>query len=401
MGFEKEAIWTEMEARAGKGRPSREHPYGTGDATKRTVDAIVGSSMGDDPHRCPARRLIAPEEDASPPRTPIYHGRGPFGRAHPASRNHIWTTGRGNHWHREMPRIGNGPTSSSFEFEDLQRYHNDGTQLSFNDGHENMRPSIFLTPSPLMIATPEVKRFLVKNNDLLTSFGNNRYLDNLMYRISKNRLRRLSEKEKSIEDIVDTTFSYYGLGNYLTIQSQQIKSEIIGLAKLVANKNPRTIVEIGTVHGGTLYIWSRINYDTPKIIVSIDLPGGPYGGGYPKQKEKFYSDFNTNNTLHLIRADSHQASTKNILRDCLQGKKIDYLFLDGDHTYDGVRMDFNLYKEFINDKGIVAFHDILPNKRHPECGVHEFWEEISREYESKVFIDSYEQGWAGIGVLLF
>ncbi len=40
MGFEKEAIWEEMEARAGKGRPSREHPYGTGDAARRIVDAL-------------------------------------------------------------------------------------------------------------------------------------------------------------------------------------------------------------------------------------------------------------------------------------------------------------------------------------------------------------------------
>ena len=38
MGFE--AICAEMEARAGKGRPSQEHPYGTGDAARRIVDAL-------------------------------------------------------------------------------------------------------------------------------------------------------------------------------------------------------------------------------------------------------------------------------------------------------------------------------------------------------------------------
>jgi len=30
MGFDERAIWEEMEARAGKGRPSNEHPYGGG-----------------------------------------------------------------------------------------------------------------------------------------------------------------------------------------------------------------------------------------------------------------------------------------------------------------------------------------------------------------------------------
>jgi hypothetical protein len=40
MGFE--AIWAEMEARASEGRPSREHPYGTGDAAKKIVDVLEG-----------------------------------------------------------------------------------------------------------------------------------------------------------------------------------------------------------------------------------------------------------------------------------------------------------------------------------------------------------------------
>ena len=40
MGFDTTAIWAEMEARAGKGRPSQEHPYGTGDAARKIVDAL-------------------------------------------------------------------------------------------------------------------------------------------------------------------------------------------------------------------------------------------------------------------------------------------------------------------------------------------------------------------------
>jgi len=40
MGFE--AICAEIEARAGKGRPSQEHPYGTGDAARKIVDVLEG-----------------------------------------------------------------------------------------------------------------------------------------------------------------------------------------------------------------------------------------------------------------------------------------------------------------------------------------------------------------------
>ena len=42
MGLEKEAIWAEMEERAGRGRPSKEHPYSTGDAARKIVDVLEG-----------------------------------------------------------------------------------------------------------------------------------------------------------------------------------------------------------------------------------------------------------------------------------------------------------------------------------------------------------------------
>jgi hypothetical protein len=40
MGFD--AIWAEMVARAGTGRPNQEHPYGTGEAARKIVDALEG-----------------------------------------------------------------------------------------------------------------------------------------------------------------------------------------------------------------------------------------------------------------------------------------------------------------------------------------------------------------------
>lgn len=44
----------------------------------------------------------------------------------------------------------------------------------------------------------------------------------------------------------------------------------------------------------------------------------------------------------------------------LQGIKIDFLFIDGDHSYEGVSLDFNLYQNIISDHGIIAIHDSDP-----------------------------------------
>src|SRR5579863_9207111 len=56
------------------------------------------------------------------------------------------------------------------------------------------------------------------------------------------------------------------------ISVQQVPSEIMELARLVAGAKPRTIVEIGTSRGGSLFILCRLA-PADSTIVSIDMPG--------------------------------------------------------------------------------------------------------------------------------
>ena len=37
--------------------------------------------------------------------------------------------------------------------------------------------------------------------------------------------------------------------------------------------------------------------------------------------------------------------------------KIDYLHIDADHTYEGVKRDFDLYSTIMNENGIISIHD--------------------------------------------
>ena len=67
---------------------------------------------------------------------------------------------------------------------------------------------------------------------------------------------------------------------------------------------------------------------------SVDLPSGPFGGGYPRRKAPLFRKFaRADQKLHLIRADSHSQETKEGILQILKGEQLDYLFLDGDHTY--------------------------------------------------------------------
>ena len=72
--------------------------------------------------------------------------------------------------------------------------------------------------------------------------------------------------------------------------------------------------------------------------------------------------------------------------------KIDYLHIDADHTYEGVKMDFELYSTIMNENGIISIHDTDPEywenyqtyegESHDLCtGPSELIKEISDEWE--------------------
>lgn len=215
----------------------------------------------------------------------------------------------------------------------------------------------------------------------------------------------------------------------------QVESEISDLANLVQNdivdkreNDPfyqYNILEIGTKFGGTFYIWNTIN--PYGMNISIDMSdGGQHGGVSEEDMDKrdlwFYERFDN---CHFIRDDSHDPWTQikllSYLRpsktDILAGRiepSIDFLFIDGDHTYEGVKADFKMYSPFMKNGAIIAFHDIVISDRHHQRDVYvgEFWKDITsnvvgdgvcsyngQSYAFKEFVGSDDQDWAGIGIL--
>jgi predicted O-methyltransferase YrrM len=170
----------------------------------------------------------------------------------------------------------------------------------------------------------------------------------------------------------------------------QVRSEIVELGKILQASPPRRSLEIGTNYGGTLLMLCTLSPPGARII-SIDLPGGRFGGGYPVRKIPLYKRFpRSGQRLHLIRADSHAAKTKQRVLRILSGEPLDYLFLDGDHSYDGVRRDFEMYAPLVSSGGIVAFHDIVVHQPETRCEVKKFWNEIKQRYRHHEIIADWK-----------
>ncbi|MFC6993636.1 class I SAM-dependent methyltransferase [Haladaptatus sp. GCM10025707] len=146
-----------------------------------------------------------------------------------------------------------------------------------------------------------------------------------------------------------------------------------------------------------MYAWARLlNADTK--FISIDLPGGEFGGGYSENRQQLLDSF-SDAEMTFIRANSHSADTIAKAAGEVLHNGVDFLFIDGDHTYEGVKADWTLYRELVNDGGIVAFHDIAPHPEYPNSNVDQLWDEIKEDYDTTEFIEDSNQGWAGIGLV--
>jgi predicted O-methyltransferase YrrM len=179
--------------------------------------------------------------------------------------------------------------------------------------------------------------------------------------------------------------------------AMQKLSEVAPFLALVGR--PRTIVEIGAGRGGMLAAFCAAAREDA-TIVCVDLEDGPYGGGANNAQLRSVANAKPPQKLHLVRGDSLDP----VIRDrtaTLTPNGVDVLFIDGDHTFDGVSGDFRMYSPRVVPGGIVAFHDILPHSTVPDCQVDRLWASLSGSKREIVAPRELLSGgtWGGIGIL--
>jgi cephalosporin hydroxylase len=151
-------------------------------------------------------------------------------------------------------------------------------------------------------------------------------------------------------------------------------------------------VEIGVDHGGTLFLWTRVAAPDA-VVAGIDTrPLGRLGRRSPYALVRVGFAHDGQRVDLLLPRDSHDTRTVDELRSALGGRPIDFLFIDGDHTYEGVRQDFELYAPLVRAGGMVALHDVGAAEAP---GVMQFWSELTATKSTEESISSRY----GIGVV--
>lgn len=170
--------------------------------------------------------------------------------------------------------------------------------------------------------------------------------------------------------------------------ANQDETELAGLLELV--EPGWCVVEIGCDRGGSLWAYRTAGAGR---VIGVDLPAGGWGTGLACDPHG----------ATMVVGDSHHPGTHSHLQAVLNGRQIDMLFIDGDHTLDGVRQDYDWYAPLVRTGGIIALHDICRHRDYPALQVDELWRDICRTNPGRTSeIINRDRPWdtgMGIGVL--
>lgn len=170
--------------------------------------------------------------------------------------------------------------------------------------------------------------------------------------------------------------------------------------ELICRQKPRTLVELGTYSGSSFAAFCQAAQacGAGTKCYGVDLwEGDIHMGSFDEALYREVSDYMATNhpdTAILVRKDFNAAAG-----DFADGS-IDFLHIDGTHTYEAVANDFHTWLPKVSDRGVVLFHDTnvtVENVGEPakRFGVRRFFDETKGAYAHIEFDHCY-----GLGVLV-
>jgi hypothetical protein len=161
---------------------------------------------------------------------------------------------------------------------------------------------------------------------------------------------------------------------------------------LVVAARPRLVVELGTYRGASYggFCEAVLRGGQPTKCFAVDTwTGDDHAGHYGDQ---VYDEFLRFNERRYGRFSTALRMTFDDAAGRFADGTIDLLHIDGYHTYEAVRHDFETWRPKLSDRALVLFHDTA--EREADFGVWKLWEELRGGFAGFEFLHSH-----GLGVL--
>jgi cephalosporin hydroxylase len=225
----------------------------------------------------------------------------------------------------------------------------------------------------------DLTRIKFIKESIVEDLKNNNYLENLIIKLGFNT-EILREQPQIVKDN----------GGGLLIW--QYPNQFSKYLSLLSEQKIQSYIEIGCRWGGTFVLTNEYLkiFNNVNKSVAVDIIDSPV-----------LNYCISNNETKFIKLNSQSQEFMNYMNN----NYFDLIFIDGDHSYNGVKNDYEISK---NSGKIFVFHDII-NDICP--GVIQFWNELkineNDTYNFFEFVEQYEDVWnntqqkfLGIGVAI-
>lgn len=123
------------------------------------------------------------------------------------------------------------------------------------------------------------------------------------------------------------------------------------------------VLEIGSFKGKSTIVLAKALkcIDNNKIVAVDPLTSPSITDPVLKGKPSGWEEFQNNIKVAKVEdaVEFHRMFSHELAKNW--DRRLRLLWIDGDHSYQGTKVDFDLFSKFLSNGAIIAFHDILAN----------------------------------------
>jgi len=201
----------------------------------------------------------------------------------------------------------------------------------------------------------------------------------------------------NVENIITDSKNIYGALHQL--------DEMTHCLNFLSDKQLNGFIEVGCANGASFHCWASV-VNGVKLSVDLNhgfgmsdgLPGANTKDDVSAATEQNYTQVRDRNNkwrtyfsdVYTVEGNSMAPETIEKVKSTLNGKKVDWIFIDAWHEYFAAMEDLNNFKQFLSADGYIGFHDI-----HQSESMDKFWLEVQNTYTNTIEI----AGGTGIGLI--